>query len=172
MSVLPDNYKVPQKSGNYMKFQDGENKFRILSEAVLGWEGWIDNADGSRKPVRHKLDEPFDPSEIDPQTIKHFWAVVVWNYAEEKVQILEITQRGIQKSLSALERSKDWGDLLGYDILVTKSGQKLDTEYQVNPVPPKALSKKVEEAFANQEIDLAKLFTGEDPFALEVPNLG
>ena len=162
-NMLPDEYEVPQKAGNYMKFQDGENQFRFLSQAIVGWEGWIED-DGNRKPIRHKMDEPFDPSEIDPETIKHFWAVVVWNYSLKRVQILEITQRGIQKSLRALEKSKAWGSLLNYDILVTKSGQKLETEYQVNPCPPKLLDKEISKEYKATDIDLEKLFTGEDPF--------
>ena len=169
-NALPDNYEVPQKSGNYMKLLDGENKFRFLTPAILGWETWQDLPDGSRKPIRQPLDKPFDVSQVedgDPRNIKHFWAMVVWNYKEEKVQILEITQKGIQKSLRALEKSKDWGSLLGYDILVTKEGQKLETEYHVNPVPPKALSKDITEAFEATDIELEKLFKGEDPFNSE-----
>ena len=167
MSLLPETYEVPQKASKYMKWADGENQFRFLTAPVMGWEGWVDTDDGNRKPIRHRMDEPFNPAEIDPDTIKHFWAMVVWNYKEEKVQILEITQKGIQKSLSALDRSKAWGSLLGYDILVTKSGQKLETEYQVNPVPPKALDKEVAAEFKKTNIDLEKLFTGEDPFGKE-----
>ena len=86
-NTLPDDYEVPQKPGNYFKFQDGENQFRFLSTVIVGWEGWIEE-DGNRKPIRHKMDEPFDPSEIDPETIKHFWAVVVWNYNQKRIQIL------------------------------------------------------------------------------------
>ncbi len=163
-NVLPDEYEVPQKVGNYMKFQDGENQFRFLTPAIIGWEGWVETDEGNRKPIRHKMDEPFDPSEIDPETIKHFWAIVVWNYKEKRVQILEITQKGIQRSLRALEKSKAWGSLLGYDILVTKSGQKLETEYTVNPCPPKMIDKEITKAYKEMYIDLERLFTGEDPF--------
>lgn len=171
MNALPNDYEVPQKIGNYMKFKTGENKFRLLTPVIIGWEAWVDTQDGGRKPIRHHQDESFDTSkiDIDPETIKHFWAGVVWNYAEEKVQILEITQKGIQKSLTALERSKDWGSLLDYDILVNKSGEKLETEYSVNPVPPKPLSKKIEEEFAKVNVNLDALYAGEDPFAINVP---
>lgn len=166
-NVLPDNYEVPQKAGNYMKFLDGENKFRFLTPAILGWETWQELDNGTRKPLRTPMDKPFDVSQVeegDPRNIKHFWAFVVWNYKEEKVQILEITQKGIQKSLRALEKSKDWGSLLNYDILVTKEGQKLETEYHVNPVPPKVLSKDIIEAFKQTDIKLEALFKGDDPF--------
>ena len=167
-NLLPDNYEVPQKTGNYMRWQDGENKFRFLSSAIIGWETWQDLPDGSRKPLRTPMDKPFSVEKVpsgDPMDIKHFWAVIVWNYKEEKIQILEITQKGIQKSLRALERSKDWGSLLDYDILVTKEGQKLETEYHVNPVPPKPLSREIEKVYAESNIDLKALYTGTDPFS-------
>ena len=175
-NFLPDSYEVPQKSGNYMKFIDGENKFRILTSPIIGWETWVDTKDGGRKPMRTQMDKPFTTAIVEsPEDIKHFWAMVVWNYTEEKVQILEITQKSIQKSLRALARSKDWGTPLGYDILVTRSGQKLETEYQVNPVPPKPLDKKIEEELGNVSINLEALFTGDDPFGDvkvdDIPNL-
>ena len=47
---LPENYKSPE--GNYMKLQDGENTFRVLSSAIVGWEYW--NRDN--KPVRSEKD--------------------------------------------------------------------------------------------------------------------
>jgi hypothetical protein len=165
---LPTDYEVPQKSGNYMKFQDGENKFRFLSSPILGWETWEEAGDGSRKPKRNPMNKPFSVNEVedgDPTKVKHFWAAVVWNYNEEKIQILEITQKGIQKSLRALSASKDWGSPLDYDILVTKTGQKLETEYQVNPVPPRELDKGVKQLYKDMKIDLEALFKGDDPFA-------
>ena len=30
MSFLPDGYKTPKKPGKYLKFQKGDNRFRIL----------------------------------------------------------------------------------------------------------------------------------------------
>lgn len=161
---LDSTYEVPQKPSNYMKFVSGENKFRFLTSPILGWETWKEEPDGGRKPIRHKMDEPFDVSEVEPEQIKHFWAAVVWNYVEKRVQILEITQKGIQKSLRALARSKDWGSPLGYDILVTKTGEKLETEYQVNPVPPKPLEKEIEEGLGAVSVNLEALYKGDDPF--------
>jgi hypothetical protein len=166
---LDDKYEVPQKSGNYMRWIDGENKFRILGKPVLGWEGWKEQKDGGRKPVRKHMDEIISVDEVDEEDkIKHFWAMPVWNYQEEKVQILEITQKGIQKSIRAMEKSKDWGSPLEYDILVTKSGQKLETEYQVNPIPPKKLDPAIYVIYENMEINLEALFEGEDPFASKI----
>ena len=163
---LPQDYEVPKGSGNYMKFQDGANRFRILASPILGYEWWEEKEDGTRKPVRVNMDTRIPIEDVqEPDTIKHFWAMPVWNYQDEKIQIIEITQKGIQRSLRALEKDEDWGSPLGYDIVVTKSGQKLETEYQVNPKPAKELDKKIVELFNKTSIDLEALYRGDDPFA-------
>ena len=99
MSILPKGYKDPTAEGNYMRFQKGENKLRILADPIFGWETWTDARDDSgkqiRKPLRRREDDPFSVDIVDdPALIKYFWALIVWNYQVEKVQILEITQKG------------------------------------------------------------------------------
>lgn len=165
---FPKDYEVPQKSGNYFKFQDGQNKFRILDNPIMGWVGWKEGNDGTRKPVRKTMDEKFPMNEVDDESqIKHFVAMPVWNYKEEKIQILEITQKGIQRSLRALERSEGWGNPTGYDIVVTKTGQKLETEYTVMPEPPKPIDKGLTQLYKDMHIDLSALYRGDDPFKNE-----
>lgn len=170
MSFLPDKYEIPDSSTGYMKFKQGENKFRVLSSAIIGWETWTEE-DGKRKPLRRKMDNPFSTDVVDdPTQIKHFWAFVVWNYNEEKVQILEITQKGIMKSIKALTSDEDWGDPKTYDIVVTREGEGLETEYQVNPKPKKELDKGITQFYKDLNIDLDALYDGNDPFAINVPD--
>jgi len=155
---FPDDYNVPTES-RYMRFQHGENRFRIMSKPVIGWLDWKD-----KKPLRYRMTEkPAKP--IDPENqIKHFWAMIIWNYQTNKINILEITQGGIQKSIKALAEDQDWGAPIGYDIKVNKNGAGLDTKYKTNPVPHKAVSDEIQAAYDSEIIDLDKLFTGEDPF--------
>lgn len=177
MSWLPTNYEVPTASSGYMKFKDGANLFRVVSEPILGVEYWVTLADGKRSPRRKRMGErvPSEELELNPKTgepeyPKHFWAFVVWNWEIERLQILEITQKGILNSIRALERSKGWGSPLGYDIEVTRAGEGIETTYTVMPVPPKPLDKDtqklVDEGLPN--IDLEALFTGGDPFGKEI----
>lgn len=170
MSFLPDGYKVPTDS-KYMKFVAGENTFRVLSDAITGWEWWTSEViDGKevRKPNRVDEEGAVPSEEVDDEQLpKHFWAFVVWNYQEEKVQILEITQKGIQLKMSALSRSKGWGDPKGYDITVIKTGEKMATKYDLMPIPPAQVEKEILEKYHGMHINLEKLFTGEDPFAIE-----
>ncbi len=91
MSFLPENYESPKQSGQYMKLADGDNRIRILTRPVMGWEDWQD-----KSPVRFAFDNKPLKS-IDPKKpIRHFWAFVVYNYNEQKIQILNITQATIR----------------------------------------------------------------------------
>lgn len=165
-NFLPNDYQVPDKAGNYMRLQDGANRIRILGSAIVGWEGWKTQSDGSNKPVRKRLNEQFPMNEVDDEDrVKHFWAFPVWNYKEERVQILELTQKSIQKAIKALVADDDWGTPTGYDLVITRSGQKLDTEYQVQPKPAKELDKEIVNQYQEMNINLEALFTNDDPFA-------
>jgi hypothetical protein len=159
MDFLPEDYEAPKTSGYYMKLQDGENRLRILSRPVLGWEDWKD-----KKPVRFKMNEkpetPFDPE----KPIKHFWAMVVWNYNDSQIQILQINQAGIRKAIENLSKDGDWGAPYGYDIKIVRKGEKINTEYSVNPVPHKTLDSSIEKMFRDRPINLQALFMNADPF--------
>jgi len=160
MAFLPDDYKVPE-TGNYMKLVSGDNRFRILSKPIVGWLDWKD-----KKPLRFTMDaRPESP--VDPKKpIKHFWAFVVWNYASERVQVLEVHQQGIQKAIKAMDDSPEWGDPVNYDIKVNKEGQGMETEYTVTPLPPKPLMPEIAELFGKMTVNLDKLFANGDPFSV------
>ena len=170
MSFLPSNYKVPTDS-KYMKFQAGDNMFRVLSDAITGWEWWTsETIDGKevRKPNRVMEEAAIPASEIDDEQLpKHFWAFVVWNYKDERVQILEITQKSIQMKIRALSQSKGWGDPKGYDIQVSRSGEKLATKYELMPIPPEKVDEEIMKKYKEMSINLPALFTGDDPFSKE-----
>lgn len=151
-----------QMGGNYFKFLDGVNKFRILSEPITGYLYWTTD----NKPVRVKDYPDTVPSNIrDDSKIRFFWAFIVWSYRENKIQILEVTQTSIQNALGDLVLNEDWGDPKGYDITVTRKGEKLDTEYTVQPSPAKPLSPAIASAYEHKDVKLEALFEGKDPFA-------
>lgn len=162
---LPDGYEVPVSSGNYMKFEKGDNLFRVLSSAVVGYEYW----NHQNKPVRVTKKPESMPADIrlDEEgevKIKHFWAFIVWNYKAGKIQVLELTQATIQSAIENLVRDTDWGDPKGYDIKVTRTGEKLETEYTVSPKPHMPVKPEIASALASTPFDLKNLFKGEDVF--------
>ena len=168
MSFLPEDYKEPVTS-NYMKFEKGENKFRVLSSAIVGMEYWKE-VDGKRKPIRLKQGVPAPLADLETDKDgnlimpKHFWAFSVWNYNVKAVQILEITQSTIRKAMKKLLKMKDWGIPQGYDVTVTREGDGFDTEYTTLPSNKSKTDEGKVKLYEDMNIDLEQLFSGNDPF--------
>ena len=163
-NFFPQDYEVPKAPSDYFKFEDGANKVRFLSAPIMGFVYWtMDN-----KPVRSK--EPFDgvPSNarLDEGKFKpkHFWAAVVWNFVESRIQIMEITQASVQGPILDLASNEDWGDPREYNLTINKKGQKLDTEYTVQPSPKTPVPAEALAQLNATAIDLDALYRGEDPF--------
>lgn len=162
MPFLPKDYKAPVGSGSFMRFQDGDNRFRIMTPAVIGWEGWKDN-----KPFRRKgIEKNIEDEEVDTDSkygkpkpkINHFWAFLIYDYADKKIKILEITQKTIMKVIQTLVEDGEWGDPAAYDISVTKTKKGQRTNYAVKAYPPKPVTKEVKALLADNELDVEDLF--------------
>ena len=159
MTFLPDDYKPPASSGgNYTKFAQGKTSFRIIGSAIVGSLAWKDG-----KPIRSRNQLSGDDFEDKP---KHFWAFLIWNHGEDRIQICEITQRGIQNALLELRDDEQWGDLKRYDVTVNREGEGLETSYTVIPRPPASLPEVVVAEIKEKlpKINLEALYDGEDPF--------
>ena len=164
-TFLPEGYKAPKADGNYMKFLEGQNKFRIVSPATVGYEYWTDD----NKPVRLKEYPQTKPADIrladdSSYSIKHFWAFSVLDRKDEKVKILEITQASIMRNIEDLVMNEEWGDPTKYDITVSRTGSGMETRYTVQPSPHKELNAEEKSLVARMEINLEALFKGDNPF--------
>jgi hypothetical protein len=153
---------VSSGSSNYLKFENGENKIRIISKTINGWVNWED-----KKPVRYHADE--EPEVTDKENPpKKFLAMVVLDRNDgDEVKILELTQQSVIKAIKALAANPDWGAPFGYDLTVTKSGEKLKTKYVVTPSPKKPVAKDVIKAALEKPCSLNALFEGVDPWNVE-----
>jgi hypothetical protein len=175
MSFLPTDYKEPV-TDKYMKLTEGENTFRIMSSAIVGYEYWkeITKSDGTRgrTPIRKRLNEKIDMNDLEVKedgtldTPKVFWAFVVYNWDADAIQILEITQASIRKAIKALVDNKKWGDQSQYNICISRTGKGKETEYQTNPEPKEEMPQEITDQYKSMTIDLEQLFSGGDPFAL------
>ena len=180
MGFLPNNIKAPSEggggSGNYLRFNQGENKFRIIGSSddkptpgfIHGTLGWTEE-DGKKRPIRWAEGTQAPMQFADKP--RNFYAFVVYNYNESKVQILELTQMKLQAELLQLAQDEDWGDCRKYDLSVVRNGEGLDTTYAMNPKPIKKMDEDIR-AIAKAElkrINLPALFSGGDPFAEFVP---
>lgn len=162
MNFLPADYKSPILSNNYLKMNDGENRIRILSQPIMGWEDWKDN-----KPVRYTLNEKPIQSIDKEKPIKYFWAFIIYNVIENQIQIMQVTQNTIIKSIESLCKDVDWGNPYHYDIKIRKSGKGMETQYVTSPVPHKPIDPIVIDMFHAKPCNLQAMFTANDPFSLE-----
>jgi hypothetical protein len=179
MGFYPEGYELPTKESDYMnpsKFEDGVKvKFRILSDAAMGWEFWSE-----KKPYRFRTKkEAVEAPNYDPQyytdedgemraknPIKHYWALAVWDYEAKAIKLLQINQATIQTPIDALMKDEDWGrDPKEYDISITRTGKGTGTKYAVTPSNKSKTDPDILEAYKAKPINLDALLVDGDPFA-------
>lgn len=170
MSFLPTDYKEPVQS-NYMNFEDGENTFRVLDSAVIGWEYWSNkNVNGQVKamPTRVLKEDSIPMDEVLEGKyglqLYFFWAFPVYNFNDHKVQILVLKQKTIRRAMQKMLDNKKWGDPKDYNFVVSKEKNGDKTEYFVSVEPKEPLDQSIIEKFQSLNLDMQVWFRGDDPF--------
>lgn len=159
-NFIPEDYTEPSQQNNYLKLESGENRLRILSKPIFGYEDWID-----KKPVRYQMNEKPESPHDESVPVKHFWAMVVWNYKEKEIQLWHVTQVSVRKRLLELYQDRDWGTPTEYDIKIMKTGEKMETKYSILPVSHKKVDPAIIDAFNKKPCNLDALFMSDDPFS-------
>lgn len=156
---LPKDYKAPEGSSDFFKPQPGDNKLRILTTPIIGWEGWIDG-----KPFRREgIEKNIEDNEVEinklskKPAISPVWAMLIWDYEEGKVKVWNLTQKTIMAKIVAMNQDKGWGDPKKYDIGVERIEGKRVT-YDVRPYPPQKMPKDVVSAIQATELDAQNSF--------------
>lgn len=161
---------LPKGSGAYFRTKDMQTgvqyRLRILSpEPLAGWCGWTAKEGG--KPVRHEVNE-FAPGEVVPETIKYFRAFAVYDYADNRIKVFEVTQGTITGPIRSFVKDPDYGgpkmDATRFDIKVSKTGSGMETEYQVLPSPPKDMDSIITTLWNEvnaKGFDLREMFSSE-----------
>jgi hypothetical protein len=170
---LPKGYETPEIPSNYMELEEGQNTFRILSSAIVGYEWWVDTGENGRKPMRVRTADEV-PEDVKNATekraqAKHFWAFPVYNYQTKSIQVLELKQQTIMKAIEAFVKNPKWGNPKLYDLVIekVKTGSKdWDVEYHVIPEPPTPLDAGIAELAKHVPVRLEAMYAGEDPFAV------
>lgn len=161
-NFLPDGFEELQTSKSYInlpKLPEGEYKFRIVTRPIAGWVDWKD-----KKPFRFRPDSKPSAPFVEDKPVKAFWTCYVWDYSQDGLFIMEITQMGVLKGLVDLGKSEDWGDFTTYDIKIKKEGSGKETKYSVIPVPHKPMIEKIKEALKVKPVNLEALYKGGDPW--------
>jgi hypothetical protein len=174
-------------TGGYLtasKLGDGESmRVAILSEEPLEYfTVWGENESGTKKPFRF-TSEP-SPSEIEEELgefkqrmnyegtelekPKFGLSFFVFDYADEKVKVFEITQKTLMKELDGISQSEDYEDFAAWDMVFSRTGLKMATEYKILPGPrKKGMQPKIDSVWEEAQgkgFDLQQLLTGGSPF--------
>lgn len=169
----PANYEVPKSESRYMNFKTpGRYTFRILQAPIFGYLGWK-VVDGKNTPSRFKMDQrPTDLSAFKDGRLNHFWAMPVWNFNTNEVEVLELTQKTVQEAIETYARS-EWGSPLKYNLTVTREGTgRDDTKYSTINGPQSDLPIEAQQAWAKVQAEgfnIAELYNDGDPFKPATP---
>ena len=170
---------------NPSKIQSGLSvRFALLDDNPLEFfEVWGEAQDGSVKPFRF-TDEP-TPDDVDaefgsdysrrlnrdgtaPEPAKFAIAVPVYNHDAGSVQVLQVSQKSINREFDSISQMEDYANLLEWDFVLGKEGNGLNTEYSLRAVPRKKGSNDViQEAWEETQsggFDIGRLLTGGNPF--------
>jgi len=162
--------KSDSAASDYVKFQDGDKKsLRIISKPITGYELFVDG-----KPVRWEPDAVRPEHAISDERPKKFVAFVVYQYGEDgadgAIKVWSFSQRTIIDQMAMLFKEEHW---TAFELVVVRAGKGLDTKYNVTGV-----KSAIEEnllafaAEAHKYIDLSKLYSGDNPFIADLPELG
>lgn len=167
MTFLPPDYKLPKRPSSYMSLETGDNKFRVLSEAVMGYELWVNKKAVRRSQDNFSIEERLG-ADIDVYTKslkvpQYFWAFAVWNYTEKRVQVLQISKKTIFEAFMGILTA--WGDPKEYDITITKKGEKKDTTYLVLPNKPEKLAEEIQQVTREIMFNPESFLEGKEPFS-------
>ena len=162
--------KPPASAGTarYFKPQTGApTKVRIIGQHIEGWLYWT--ADNHPRRLRERPATMPDDIRVSveseqPEQVRNFWAIPIYNHAIGAVQIWEVTQVTIMRQLYNLTAS-EWGDPTAYDLRVERSDAGRRTTYTVTAMPPAPLSAQARAVVAATPVNLQALFDGADPFA-------
>ena len=144
---------------------EGERRIRFIGNGISGLLGWsTDN-----KPVRFEMRPEEVPENIKAEpgkpSLKDFFAHIVYDFESDDFKIFEWTQQTISDQIRKFMKDEDFGDITGYDIKISRTGEQLKTEYHVVAAPPKPISKSIQDRFDNLYCNLNALYDGDDPWA-------
>ena len=160
-------------------------RFALLIEQPLEFfECW--GEDENKKPMPFRFVEDPSPADIalemgdnytrrmdregkGPEKVKFAMAVPVYNYDNESVEILSLTQKTLQQELDDISQMDDYQDLTAWDFVLGRTGAKLETKYTLRPVPRKKASNAMLETewakALKQGFDITRMLEGGNPFS-------
>ena len=191
MSFIPKEHSDAFKGGgsrnDYLSPSkvkaDGQVRFAILAnEPLCYFEVWGEDETGKGKPFRFAAEASADDIEQEmganyrrrckddgteePQ--KFAIAMPIYNFDIKRVQVLTMTQKGLQKELDEISQVEEYSDMTEWDFIMTKAATVSPDMYGLRPVPRKKDSQAAVDAAWTEAVsngfDISRLLTGGHPF--------
>jgi len=156
-------------ASDYVKLQDGEQcSLRLLSTPVMGYELFVEG-----KPIRWESDAPRPEQAISDEKPKKFVAFVVYQYAGQsdsgRIKIWSFSQKKIVNQMVMLFKEEHWS---AYELKLRRKGTGMQTDYDLTGIKSPIEDTLLEfAADASKYIDLKKLYTGDNPFLADLPEV-
>lgn len=169
MSPFAKGYKIPKEVGTFFKMTyEGIYKVRILTpaEQLVSYFTIFeeDYSDNQKRPKKTCI--PDTGSGFQPENSKKTWALLVWNYLENCVQVWDITQLSIHNTLTTLAMSETKFDWTKYDIEIRRQGtDQKNTRYELIPADNSQLDLSIHLQSIHKipNFDLTKMAYGQNP---------
>ena len=191
MSFIPKEHSDAFKGGgsrndylspNKVK-ANGQVRFAILAnEPLCYFEVWGDDETGKPRPFRFPSEASADEIKEEmganytrrikddgteePQ--KFAIAMPIYNFDIKRIQVLSMTQKGLQKELDEISQVEEYSDMTEWDFVMTKSATVSPDMYGLRPVPRKKGTQEAIDAAWNEAVtngfDITRLLTGGHPF--------
>lgn len=162
-SFIPEGHDIPRSEGQYSRFHDGENRYRILSNPLIVYVLWADG-----KPTRVKFDPENKPAEPKGEntSIKYAWIMKVWSYNNSRVEVMELDKKTLLTPLLGHAKDPDWGHPKDYDVIFKREGSGREgTKYSFIAKPKKPLDPEILSVISEVHVNLENLLIeGGDPF--------
>ena len=162
MSFFKNNYERSESaSGSYLRIEPNETcTLRIITAPVEGMQVFE-----NQKPVRWAFgdDVPEAVGRVDERP-RPFAALGVWHYEAGSAKIWMCSTKSVLLDLQQIVEIE--GHPFEYDVQVIRKGARLDTRYFTKVVRREEAEDIVKAAADHyaKEVDLSKLYTGENPF--------
>jgi hypothetical protein len=118
------NYQNYKRPSDFMKFEQGENRIRVVSEGVIAMQHGLKTANRyvNLGFCTEKPDCPHCKKGNEP---KRVWKWIVFDYANRDVKLLDAGP------MLGNQLCEFGDDPQKFDVIVTRSGTGLDTKYKV-----------------------------------------
>ena len=92
----------------------------------------------------------------------------IYNFDIKRIQVLSMTQKGLQKELDEISQVEEYGDMTEWDFIMTKAATVSPDMYGLRPVPRKKDTQEAVDAAWDEAkkngFDISRLLTGGHPF--------